>query len=300
MFLSAKPYLCGSCHATKSAALSLQKSKKHSNLTCQQCHVEPGVAGFVSFYIKEISNLGRTLYFWRNESAKSNISDKACNRCHESISEITITKKEDNVEIKLSHQHFTDVGYRCVDCHNTIAHGKNVTQPNFVSIDKCVVCHNGKKAGKYPWLFDADKSALAKNDDNEELTPWAVTHGENRIKNHGFGNLESCKGCHSQKFCNKCHNIELPHSSEFTFEHGKLSMEKDATCFTCHNKKLCVDCHKIRIPHPYNWLANHSKVAAKTDEKTCTNCHSKYDCENCHDRHVHPGQGKDGVKFFTK
>lgn len=276
-FVSTKSQFCGSCHAVKQEVKLLSQSK-HKNINCVSCHQKPGAAGFSQFLIRGVGNFSK--WVLRSDQAiKANVDDKSCNSCHSQISEVVLTKKG----IAVSHQHFTDVGYRCTDCHNTIAHEGAVPQPNFASIDKCVICHNGEKAKKYPRLFDADKN---------KTTVWAVVHGPDKLKTHGIGNLNTCKGCHSKNFCSKCHKIDLPHDSNFTLSHGKLSMAKEATCLKCHQQALCNTCHQVNMPHPVKWLAKHSKDTAKTGDKVCVRCHSPADCSDCHEQHIHPGQGK--------
>jgi hypothetical protein len=278
-FVSMKPGFCGGCHALRREADSLKQST-HKNINCISCHQKPGAAGFIEYLLGGAGNFSKWL-LRADGTIKADVDDKSCDRCHSQISEIVLTKKG----IAVSHQHFTNVGYRCTDCHNTVAHDEAVTNPSFAGIDKCVVCHDGKKVKKYPRLFDADKSGK---------TSWSVVHGTNKLKTHGAGNLNTCQGCHSRHFCRKCHQVDLPHTPSFTYEHGKLSMEKGATCFTCHKSGLCVSCHRVKMPHPVKWLAKHSSATPKIGEKVCQKCHSKYDCTDCHESHIHPGQGKTG------
>lgn len=275
---TSRPGFCKLCHQMRTRSDALDSSV-HKGIGCLACHQEPGALGYAGFSIKEFTNFPKV--FFKSGNLNASVSDKSCNRCHEAVSEAVLFKDE----ISISHQHFTSKGYKCVDCHNTVAHGKITARPNYPSIDKCLVCHDNKTAPKYPRLFEADKKGG---------TPWAVIHGENRMSVHGAGNLKNCQGCHSQHFCRKCHQVDIPHPDDFTFEHGKLSMEPDASCFTCHKPSLCSDCHKTRMPHKSNWLSVHAKQTGLIGEKACLNCHVKYECLNCHERHIHPGQGKDG------
>lgn len=263
----------------KSRAIALDFSV-HKDIGCLACHQEPGMIGYLKFTFKGMSNLKSV--FNPPKTIKALVSNKSCNRCHKDISEIVITKDR----ISISHQHFIASGFKCTDCHNTVAHGELTAKPNYATIDKCTVCHNNEDESKHLGPFLTDK---------EKITPWSVTHSDNVLKTHGLGGVKNCQGCHSKNFCKKCHKVDIPHSENFTYEHGKLAKQEDKSCFVCHDKQLsCNDCHRVEMPHPSNWLPEHRDAAKKLGEKTCSNCHDNRNCILCHERHIHPGQGRGG------
>lgn len=278
-FVTSRPGFCNSCHIIRPRAIALNSSP-HKGIGCLACHQEPGVIGYVKFTLKGMSNLKSV--FNTPKIMRANVSDKSCNRCHSDISEIVITKDE----ISINHQHFIASGFKCTDCHNTVAHGNLTAKSNYATIDKCIICHNNETTGQYSRLFLADK---------EKVTLWSITHGDNILETHGVGGIENCQGCHSENFCKKCHKVDIPHSENFTYEHGKLAKQEGESCFVCHEEQSsCNNCHKVKMPHSGNWLPEHRSAAIKLGEKICNNCHANRDCTNCHERHIHPGQGRGG------
>lgn len=281
-FSTSRPAFCNLCHSMRTEAQALEGSV-HKGIGCLSCHQEPGSIGYLKFAISGVSNLKSMVA--KQGPLKASVSDKSCNRCHGDISEIVKTKDK----ISINHQHFNSQGFKCTDCHNSVAHGRLTANKNTPTIDKCLVCHNSKDAAQYPRLFQADK---------QDTTPWSLTHGKDTIKTHGLGGTKTCQGCHSKNFCTKCHKVEVPHLENFSYDHSQY--KNSQSCLTCHKQSFCNDCHKIGMPHPNDWLSKHRKATNQFGESTCNNCHVKYECTECHERHIHPGQGMDGkpIRFF--
>lgn len=281
-YVASRPGFCTLCHNMKKESEALDKSA-HKGIGCLSCHQEPGSIGYLKFAASGVSNLKSIAN--SSNPLKASVSDKSCNRCHSDISEIIKTKDQ----ISINHQHFTSQGFKCTDCHNSVAHGKLTGKQNVPTIDKCLVCHDSKAAGKYPRLFQADKTSV---------TPWSVTHSKKSKGSHGIGGTKTCQGCHSKNYCSKCHQTEVPHAENFSYNHGKYKQTQ--SCLVCHKQSFCNDCHKIKMPHPKDWLPGHIKSVNELGENTCNNCHAKFECTECHERHIHPGQGRDGkpIKFF--
>ncbi|MBI4733972.1 MAG: hypothetical protein HY779_04030 [Rubrobacteridae bacterium] len=72
------------------------------------------------------------------------------------------------------------------------------------------------------------------------------------------------------------------------------------SCSKCHQGSLCKNCHNMQIPHPSNFLNQHSKTVKKKGAETCYGCHFKEACSKCHSYHVHPGIPKEKLKLLQK
>jgi predicted CXXCH cytochrome family protein len=120
---------------------------------------------------------------------------------------------------------------------------------------------------------------------------------------HGMGNLATCRTCHSETYCSRCHAISLPHPGAWLTTHGKLVLQSKAikdSCGKCHQGSLCKNCHKIQIPHPSDFLNKHSKLVKKQGEEICYGCHLKEACSKCHSYHIHPGIPQNKLKILRK
>lgn len=221
---------------------------------------------------------------------KANVSNAICKRCHSERIKKVFSKNE----IIVSHTEFLDKGAKCVDCHNTVAHGKKTTNPTYPHMDTCSKCHDGENTSAKCELCHESATAPFRKDKQptEKTGPWAITHGEGWKDTHGMGNLKTCQICHGSQepnFCKRCHQIDLPHGDDFPGIHGRLSFENPETCSRCHNKSFCKSCHKIDMPHPKDFIKDHADRTTKSGEKVCYNCHVPTDCDDCHVKHTHPG-----------
>lgn len=95
--------------------------------------------------------------------------------------------------------------------------------------------------------------------DGVTLAP-TMTHGPVWALNHKIeakGNVINCESCHAQEYCLECHK------SGFADEMRELG-----------NNMINVHRDDFQISHP---------IAARTDQRLCSNCHETKFCSNCHD-----------------
>ncbi|MDO8886201.1 cytochrome c3 family protein [Candidatus Oleimmundimicrobium sp.] len=272
---------CRTCHVIRNEFDALKKSP-HKDVPCLSCHGSPGVFGF-SFRMADGLQNGLSYVFKTyKEPIVSEVSNDACLRCHYDIKRRLAV----NNAIQVSHKEFLDTGYKCSDCHNTVAHGDVIAQPKMPYMDKCTACHNNKKAPTTCGLCHMEKMK------REVRTPgpWAITHGPTWERTHGMGNLTTCIICHETEKCERCH-IEMPHPESWPYIHGdeakKGSIGDD--CCNCHLNSFCEDCHRFEMPHPFGFLPGHPGIVKKNGDEICYTCHIKGDCNACHERHMHPG-----------
>lgn len=282
--VSSQPSFCNLCHVIEKDYRTWRKSS-HKEVTCLACHQERGAIGFITKRLEGTRNLTRWILNSYQRPIIAQVRDEACQRCHRKETAKGIIRSQ---AIRVSHKEIIKAGYRCIDCHNTVAHGKAVPVGKYPTMDKCAVCHNGEIASKDCRTCHTKKVKLirAKNLNNV----WAITHGKRWKKLHGMGNLATCQMCHPKDYCRDCHGgLDLPHPSYFPAQHGKFAKEDRKRCLECHRVDFCSSCHKTEMPHPLGFLPTHSKQTKKLGESFCLRCHIKYDCNACHERHVHPG-----------
>jgi len=174
---------------------------------------------------------------------------------------------------------------KCTDCHNTIAHDQVPPIKNYPTLEKCLSCHNGQTASAKCDLCHRAKAAKPSLPDR---WPWSVTHGPTWRQTHGMGNLNACSACHAKEYCQKCHQIEMPHPYYWKDSHGKVAAKTPTSCTQCHTRSACQNCHQIEMPHPTDWLKNHSSYTRLQGKKLCSNCHYEESCDRCHRQHIHP------------
>jgi len=272
---------CKTCHVTRSEVNAL-KNSPHKDVLCLSCHSKPGFLGFFSETIRGLRN--GLSYIFKNyeEPIVTTVSNESCLTCHSDINEgLNI-----NNAIRVSHKEFLNAGYKCTECHNTVAHGNAIAQPNMPHMDKCTACHNKKDAPTACGICHVEKMKR----EVRSSGPWAITHGSTWEKTHGMGNLTTCIICHETQKCAKCH-VEMPHPESWPYVHGDKAKNatKEDECTGCHIKSFCDECHQIKMPHPQLFLPQHPKIVEKDGDKICYNCHIKGDCRLCHEKHTHPG-----------
>ncbi len=144
--LTSQPSFCGLCHIVRPDISSWEKST-HSKVKCLACHVEPGFFNLLKEKVGAVKE--PILYFTGNYENPLNkesklareMSDESCLSCHQ------MKEKEEKITyamgIIMNHKAHAEVGLRCTQCHNRVAHPIKVYK-NFSSMEHCFTCHNGK------------------------------------------------------------------------------------------------------------------------------------------------------------
>jgi nitrate/TMAO reductase-like tetraheme cytochrome c subunit len=292
-YYTSTPSFCANCHVVKKEYKSWTKSS-HQEVGCLSCHQEPGVSGYLvqkAGYVREALLFASGNY---TEPTKSQVSNKTCNRCHGKIAQGTVVR----YGIKVRHQDFLEKGYKCAACHNTVAHGDNVPVQKFPTMDKCVICHDGREASAECNLCHA-QTVTETRELRRELVKVAA-----EIPWH-------CRGCHApqvEKKCMDCHGLEMPHSPEFLRgKHARSAFTQRSVCLKCHVKEeaFCNKCHVYPSPHGSiaEWTSQHGPAAKKisivqvfledSQFVDCYLCHTRPNmCDACHvgQREVRTGE----------
>ncbi len=148
--------------------------------------------------------------------------------------------------------------------------------------------------------------AVTKEEVPALLEEQEVVEGEEHSIGAELPKVESifyCSTCHTEKFCNDCHGMEMPHPAEFKEPkdakdangHPAISKQKGKAekCEMCHGKNekthFCDSCHHgSAVGYEYDvkspWTTKqHPKAVAQSGVKACTeSCHTAKFCVDCH------------------
>lgn len=141
---TSQPSFCNRCHVMK-PYVAAWKESPHKDVTCESCHLSPGVFGFVG---GKIAGLQVVMNYIRGEyedySFNAAVSNASCLQCHETI-------LDGNVHaggIRVSHRNIIEMGGRCLSCHSTVAHDGaiKIGSETHPSMTTCLKCHNDQIA----------------------------------------------------------------------------------------------------------------------------------------------------------
>jgi len=279
--------VCVSCHINEKAhALRLKDPGQdpHGNVSCSSCHESSNTFAAVTVGVP-----GRAVHFvagFLNGSLAKGygtpVANSTCTRCHESV--LVGTFKDGTRGIRMSHKEPLRAKARCTDCH-ALRPSTGVVDRFTVGMEPCLRCHDQKRASaecSYCHVKDIGYAMQSRG------VPEATAHD---------GNID-CGGCHSQKTCDNCHQMRMPHTQQFKGSgHAReavldLWYNGGRTCRRCHTDKVrsCGKCHVGKFPsHGVgSWDKQHQH--ADPDNNGCDNCHGyrawmvgRNMCANCHD-----------------
>ncbi|MHB0977743.1 MAG: cytochrome c3 family protein [Candidatus Aquicultorales bacterium] len=282
-----KPETCAFCHTKKKQIESVNKST-HKNVACLSCHQRPGIIGG---FTQKLDYIRWFILFPTADAVKhqAEVDDGACLSCHSKVQTEVVMR----MGVRAKHKEIAEAGYRCVECHNGVAHGSTAKTARKATMEKCISCHN-------------DKVASAECDSCH--VPRGLKEGEGggeRLASREFLRIglkppSDCRGCHDvEQECTTCHGIEMPHPPDVKKnKHGAVAFTNKELCFRCHNggyAKFCNRCHQFPSPHgaEKKWAAAHGAAAARgysiglpdvdVTVTGCQACHSSRLCSACHD-----------------
>lgn len=289
-YYTGRESFCSYCHASRQESKSLKKTR-HKDLSCLDCHQEPGISGFLRQKIDYTRWVAIALNDRDKKPGRAEVSNAACLKCHSAVAGKTIS----GYGIRVRHRDFLDTGAKCGDCHNSVAH-PGVTKPEkSPSMDRCMVCHNGKTASaKCDECHQNDIGSSIRMARREVVKTGVIAVSWN-----------FCYRCHEEQRCTSCHGVTMPHPPNWVSEvaHAKPAFEKPDVCWRCHDlpqaplqptqsafMKSC-GCHGTMGYHgnwPWEyWRKNHGPIAigAKPgdgENENCYRCHSAKLCDFCH------------------
>jgi cytochrome c nitrite reductase small subunit len=135
--LTNHPAFCASCHTIKPSYDSWVRSS-HKDVTCVDCHVRPGISGFVRDKVYAgLKDVAITLFGTPTDphNLESHVYSSMCISCHRGILRVTEVAARDlpvpvkEVGLIMSHRKHMEAfekrgkGEGCTTCHGRVVHG---------------------------------------------------------------------------------------------------------------------------------------------------------------------------------
>jgi len=262
--LTTRPEFCKTCHLMEPYYESWKHSS-HSNVTCVDCHFEPGLLETIEGKFQAVAMLAK--YVTNTEGTKpwAHVSDYSCMRagCH---SQQLLEGEINFGRIRFNHRHHL-IGFRigtrlkCTSCHSQIVQGNHLS----VTVTSCFLCHFAdRKATTHEGTPISDcNNCHGPPKETIPLGEFAFRH--NDYLKRGV----DCGSCHGdvtrgagevpRSRCVSCHNVQehLDRYSEPEFLHAKHVGGQGVSCLECHTEiehglppreqhfqGNCSECHK--------------------------------------------------------
>ena len=135
--LTNQPTFCASCHTITPSYDSWTRSS-HKDVTCVDCHVRPGISGFIHDKVYAgIEDVAITFFGTPTEpyDLQSHVYSSVCLECHRAILRVTEVSSRDlpspvkEVGLIMNHrEHMASFekrgqGEGCTTCHSRVVHG---------------------------------------------------------------------------------------------------------------------------------------------------------------------------------
>lgn len=305
--MTMSPNFCNQCHVM-APEYSTWKASSHLQVSCTDCHIEPGLGNLVVHKLSAVKEL--YLYFTVTYELPikmaHKINDQVCTGCHSINRNFTPSG-----DLIIPHDRHAAKKVFCVDCHNGVAHGN-------------IVARKLTEDGNYEvWTDDYGKQQMVKDYTEPKMNKCLDCHinpGKYGIKNIKSV-TQACEACHSQISKPSDHKVD-----NFLTTHGKLAKLDVEYCNKCHSYSVevrdvpvqdslaryargnvfCYECHQKRpVGHGENWKMSHRKGVTGQDVTGCLVCHNyekptpemkavPTNCTKCHGQGAGQSGGKQG------
>jgi len=138
--LTNQPKFCASCHTIRPAYDSWKLSS-HKDVTCVDCHVRPGLSGFIEDKVLAgLEDVAITFLGTPTEphNLESHVYSSVCLGCHRAILRVTEVSTRDlpppvkEVGLIMDHREHMEAfekrgkGEGCTTCHSRVVHGRPI------------------------------------------------------------------------------------------------------------------------------------------------------------------------------
>jgi nitrate/TMAO reductase-like tetraheme cytochrome c subunit len=255
------PSFCKTCHEMTPEHVTFTASA-HSEISCVQCHVEPGAVETVVHKVESLKEVYYHIVGPPNPIVQTvPVKNENCEQCHSQNRLVTATG-----DIKVEHKKHVEKGIPCITCHSGVVHAKIVerglnTQKD---LDKWTPEAAEKLMGKQYMAPNMGTCIDCHNQVNEGKEPWKDIAYSLPENNHGKEDEKNAEAAESKEKTShiKTQDVILQAIGKQTKD-VKLSME----CSTCHKKTATPDNH-----NNIDWDQNHGSYALENLDK-CMNCH---------------------------
>ncbi|HSK48020.1 MAG TPA: cytochrome c3 family protein [Coriobacteriia bacterium] len=205
----------------------------HSRISCVDCHMEPGVRGFISYGARSFPAFYSQLF---NGASSTNLlgapSTEACMKCH-----TTYRTVAPSGDLLIPHKaHVSVLKMNCADCHKDLVHSENRRGFNRPEMEGCLEqCHDGDTASNECIDCHTSKATPA----SHEAKDWMQVHG-------AMSEKVDCAECHdwTPDYCSDCHKKRpASHAGNWKKGHAPHAKIRGDGCLVCHEEKFCKECH---------------------------------------------------------
>lgn len=285
-----RPAFCGLCHV---AAHSSVSETRHADQRCDACHAGSNAFDLAASRLAVVRMISRQ-FLPGADATSTYVSNEVCARCHgPDLLQTTVSNG-----LRMNHRALIEARWSCTRCHATVGHGDRTPRKVGYSMDMCLPCHSTNPGNK-DTCQTCHPGKTQSVDSRIYPTPHSATHGGGSTRNHGMGDLDTCKACHAPQQCMACHPLQMPHPNTFMGSHGADIVQGNLTrqtCSTCHQPASCDNCHGVPMPHREGFVQEHAKDLQGKSSEVCARCHTQQSCTNCHLAHIHPGIPSDLLK----
>jgi hypothetical protein len=210
------------------------KASTHARVSCADCHMDPGVMGFITFGAKSFAGFYSQLIQGPKQSNVFEVpSARACQKCHTSYRRVS-----PGGDLLIPHKaHVQVLKINCAECHRNLVHSVNTKGYNQPEMSQCLAkCHNGVRA-----TGQCTKCHTRKNvPESHKAKDWLEVHSE-RIA------TDDCGKCHAwqKDYCDECHKKRpKSHMGNWKKDHKVRAKERGKGCLVCHGgEEFCKKCH---------------------------------------------------------
>ena len=280
-----QPEFCRSCHIMEPYYKAWHESS-HRDVSCGQCHFEPGFANTLKGKWQASSQAIKYLTNTYGSKPHAEVRDASCLRegCHEhrlltgKVNWTVPRQRGGKVTIRFDHTpHLKTMRrgkkLRCVSCHSQIVQGQHLV----VTLDTCFLCHfKGLEHGRHEETLGGCKACHDAPKEQIRLSTGLFDH--NAYLQRGV----RCESCHSdvvkgdgavpRQVCWVCHNKpeEIKRYGDTAFIHANHVSEHKVECSSCH----------VQIEHTLT--AGAAFEAPKTGRVLID--HKGGECKQCHEQ----------------
>jgi len=287
-YYSSKPEFCAVCHYVRPQVESWKKSG-HKDVTCIECHFEPGFQNYVKGKVEALSELVKTVTDSAGAKPHSIVNDVTCEQpeCHPNMAQEGEKTFGEDDEYRFSHKSHLNGKVRdrklvCTTCHSVVGHGKPKNAK--VTKETCYTCHF-----------------------------------RGRVKARSMDPVSGCTECHDMP------QEPIKVEGHGSFEHSTFQ-DRNVACYMCHYdsvqgrsdvpKQSCTACHadEVKLKEYDRTQYIHDEHVTKANVE-CNLCHGqlrhglkpkpeqeKRSCSQCHSgdhnpvRKLYEGKGGMGVE----
>jgi hypothetical protein len=211
-----------------------------------------------------------------------------CPDCHAAL-DLRI-RNQAALTADFKHGFHLEQGAACADCHEQPTH--SLTGTRRPPMGKCFdSCHSqeevGQASGECAACHPADFSLEPSSHAEVEWLPVAEKIDDiqgKHSRDHTPEDLGECSLCHAPSFCRGCHQVDMPHPSDWQEKHQESAREVGGSaCVRCHpDRSSCAECHHDYDTGGKPWVEVHFLAADEQGVGKCIGCHSTKTCAHCH------------------